>query len=523
MTILIFLGFPIAFLVFRQIIELLRNRDLLSSASLTFLASVFISFLISSEDKVQQLYGATGRNTGLLTLIGFLLVFLGLVHSVTGNFARDFSITFIILGLLSGIYGFFQFLDLDPANWVNPYSPVIGFLGNPNFQSSFIGMSFVFLLSFMLEKNLSISKKALALLVQILFLFNIYETKSQQGLIIVFLGTAWVLYNKIRNSKYKGLGQIYLALTGVGGFIGALGTLNIGPLRGFIYTDSVTYRGDYWRAGLKMFQEHPLFGVGLDAYGTWYTRARDLKATVRRGGNVVSSAAHNVYIDMASNGGIFLLLSYVVINFLVLIAIIKTVRMINSFDPFFVGVSAAWFAFQAQSLISINQIGLSVWGWALSGAIVGYSKFLSTKQLESHKPTKSPTRRNSSSINSKVSPKFVIQIFVGLLIGGALGLPPYIAETKYMTSIQSGDATKILSAAYLSPNTPRRMIQVASAFQENKIDDQALKIGLDEAAKYPDFLDGWKFLYQLPASSSETKAKALAEIRRLDPLNPEFK
>ena len=92
-----------------------------------------------------------------------------------------------------------------------------------------------------------------------------------------------------------------------------------------------------------------------------------------------------------------------------------------------------------------------------------------------------------------------------------------------MTSIQSGDATKIASAAYINPNTPRRMIQVASAFQENKVEDQALKIGLDEVARYPDFLDGWKFLYQLPASSSETKAKALSQIRRLDPLNPEFK
>lgn len=523
MASLIFLGFPIAFLVSRKIIESLRNRDLLSFSALTFVVSLLTSFLVSDEDKIQQLYGATGRNTGLLTLLGFLLIFLGLIHSVTENFSRDFSITFISLGLLSGIYGLFQFLDLDPANWVNPYSPVIGFLGNPNFQSSFLGINFVFLLGFILEKTLSAPKKILAIFVQILFLFNIYETKSQQGLIIVFLGTAWVLYIKIRNSKYKGLGRIYLALAGLGGSIGALGALNIGPLSRFIYTDSVTYRGDYWRAGFKMFQEHPLFGVGLDAYGTWYTRTRDLKATIRRGGNVVSSAAHNVYIDMASNGGIFLFVSYVVINLLVLIAIIKTVRTIKKFDPFFVGISAAWFAFQAQSIISINQIGLSVWGWALSGAIVGYSNFLSIQSQESHKPTKSSTGRNSSPVDSKVSPKFIIQIFAGLLIGGAVGLPPYIAETKFMTSIQSGDATKIASAAYINPNTPRRMIQVASAFQENKVEDQALKIGLDEVARYPDFLDGWKFLYQLPASSSETKAKALSQIRRLDPLNPEFK
>jgi hypothetical protein len=116
-----------------------------------------------------------------------------------------------------------------------------------------------------------------------------------------------------------------------------------------------------------------------------------------------------------------------------------------------------------------------------------------------------------------------MKVIAGLIIGGSVALPPFIAETKYMSLIQSGDATKILKSAYLEPNTPYRMIQVASAFQENNFQDQALKIGLDGSLKYPDFLDGWKFLYQSPASSTELKARALDEIRRLDPLNPEFK
>jgi tetratricopeptide (TPR) repeat protein len=36
-------------------------------------------------------------------------------------------------------------------------------------------------------------------------------------------------------------------------------------------------------------------------------------------------------------------------------------------------VFAAWLAYQAQSIVSIDNIGLAVWGWLLGGAVVGLS------------------------------------------------------------------------------------------------------------------------------------------------------
>ena len=44
----------------------------------------------------------------------------------------------------------------------------------------------------------------------------------------------------------------------------------------------------------------------------------------------------------------------------------------TEFDVIFATIVAAWVAYQAQSLISINQLGLGVWGWSLSGLIIGY-------------------------------------------------------------------------------------------------------------------------------------------------------
>ena len=34
---------------------------------------------------------------------------------------------------------------------------------------------------------------------------------------------------------------------------------------------------------------------------------------------------------------------------------------------------SVWVAFQLQSLISLDQLGLSIWGWVLGAAIIGLS------------------------------------------------------------------------------------------------------------------------------------------------------
>jgi O-antigen ligase len=88
------------------------------------------------------------------------------------------------------------------------------------------------------------------------------------------------------------------------------GFLQKGPLSTLLYQDSITYRGDYWRAGIRMISEHPLFGVGFDSFGDYYFRYRDLTSATRRGPLIYTNSAHNYFIDFAANGGLFYLLLY---------------------------------------------------------------------------------------------------------------------------------------------------------------------------------------------------------------------
>jgi tetratricopeptide (TPR) repeat protein len=42
------------------------------------------------------------------------------------------------------------------------------------------------------------------------------------------------------------------------------------------------------------------------------------------------------------------------------------------------GIFSAWIGFHAQSLVSIDNIGISIWGWVLGGSIIGLSISAST-------------------------------------------------------------------------------------------------------------------------------------------------
>jgi O-antigen ligase len=196
-------------------------------------------------------------------------------------------------------------------------------------------------------------------------------TKSEQGFFVLvasFVVLAYLRFVLPLKVQWK----VSYAFFSLIGFIAVLlGTLNKGFLAKYLYQESVTFRGDYWRAGQQMTIENPIFGVGLDGYGDWYRRARTLEATLRRGPDIFSSSAHNQLFDISSNGGLLLLGTYLVILGLVVRAIIRVLRRESAYNWKFTAVFVAWFTYQLQSLISVNQLGLGVWGWTLAGLLIG--------------------------------------------------------------------------------------------------------------------------------------------------------
>jgi O-antigen ligase len=482
-----------------------------------FMGWQLVVFVVSGGEKLQQLFGTTGRNTGLITYLAFSILFVVAMAASSTVFLSRFLLAALVVGIASLGYGVVQAFGGDPFDWVNPYSPVFGFLGNPNFQSSLLGILGAVVFTQLLSGSVKIQIKGAYLVYLLATVLVIKETDSQQGFLVLLIGST-VSLGVYVNQKSKALGYSYLGLAVVG-FVGVLlGTLNKGPLASLLYKDSVTYRGDYWRAGWKMTLENPIFGVGLDSYGDWYRRSRTIEATLRRGPDVTSNAAHNVFLDISSYGGFPLVLIYIALMALVAISAVKVIKRSQGFNAGFVGLVAGWVAFQAQSIISINQIGLALWGWVLSGLIIGYEINTRGGEVVVEKKT-----GKSSAKSVQTSASTSLAMFVGLIIGVLVGMPPYLASAKYKGALETSNPTVIQEAAYIWPVDSTRMIQVAMTLNDNKFEDQALQIALDAVERFPDNYSVWGTLSVMKKASEEQKAQALAQMKRLDPLNPTLK
>ncbi len=488
--------------------------------ALALIIDLFVVLLVSGTNTAQEFFGANGRATGFVAYISLCGLLVIAATVATRPILTRFCWTLIGAGGLSVAYGLVQDAGKDPIKWLNPYSPVLGFLGNPNFQSSFVALTAVLALALVgvLNRTFRITLSAYIAFA----LFVVWKTHSQQGFLVFVGGAAIVILIWISQSKFKVLKLPSLLMGAIGFVLITLGSLNNGPLAGLLYKDSVTYRGDYWRAGWNMAIGHPFFGVGLDSYGDWYRRGRTVEATLRRGPDITSNAAHNVLVDFAANGGFPLLFIYMMMMVLVVVSVMKLIKRMSGFDPIVVGLIAVWVSYHAQAIISLNQLGLAVWGWIISGLIIGFELNTRDSQIvEKENFTKGKSGRAIA--DAKVTTKTLIGMFTGLLVGLLIGLPPLIASTKFKSALETGNPQIVEQSAYIWPRDPIRMGQVAGILQQNKLGPQGLKVISDAVIKFPDEYGLWAILAGMPDATAEQKAQAQSQMKRLDPHNPNLK
>jgi tetratricopeptide (TPR) repeat protein len=124
-----------------------------------------------------------------------------------------------------------------------------------------------------------------------------------------------------------------------------------------------------------MFRNNPLFGIGIDRYGSYFKEYREVQYPLNYGFDITSTNAHNTPIQFFATGGLLVGLSYLILVLMIAYIGIKGVRNYKGRDRLVLGsFFAGWLAFQSQSLVSIDNIGISIWGWFLAGIIVALSK-----------------------------------------------------------------------------------------------------------------------------------------------------
>ena len=90
----------------------------------SFMVWQLVVFAVSGGEKLQQLFGTNGRNTGLITYLAFSILFVISMVASNPDYLKKFLFATLTVGVASLGYGVVQALGGDPFDWVNPYSPV---------------------------------------------------------------------------------------------------------------------------------------------------------------------------------------------------------------------------------------------------------------------------------------------------------------------------------------------------------------------------------------------------------------
>jgi O-antigen ligase len=501
-----------------------QNKVFFIAVSL-FITQMVLVMIFSDAPLNQQLFGTFGRNTGFIAYLS--LGFLSLVSLFAGSifFSEKLIYAMLATGGLTTIYGILQTTGNDPIKWTNPYNNLIGFLGNPNFSSSFLGISATGAVAILLRRKNSLLVRVSVLLFVIGALALIIRSNSQQGALVFAAGTFVVLSLFLIGTQFR-MKKVFLGsfftLGIIFGSAVVAGTLNQGPMGGLLYKLSVRQRGFYWNAAIEMMQSKPVFGVGLDSFGDWYFQLRSSNAALLSP-DAQSNAAHNIFLDMGATGGFPLFFLYLFIMIFTLFVSIKYLYRNPTFNWGFAGLFGCWIAYQAQAVISINQLGLGVWGWTMTGALIGieYKSRKNELPVDTKPPTLNQSKRNSG---KKSKEKISIQNVGFGVVAGIIALlailPFFTSDTTYRKSLDTRSAEQLVLAATKSPMDTNRTLQAANILVNSKLPVPAKELINKVLSENPRYYSAWKLLYEISEESSPDKLRAANKLRELNPKVP---
>jgi O-antigen ligase len=496
-----------------------------------FLAITLIFTLLSlvsalkTDVKYTAFFGENQRRNGFLTYLALIILMLSSAIFVKTQSIKRLNLMAFGTGLVLAIYGLMQISGVDFVKWNNPYNAIISTVGNPNFAAAVMAMMASIIFGPVLNKDFHRYYRVASLVLTLVLLYTIYLSDARQGLIAFAIGIGFYFVIWLYSIKNK-LRHLVLGAAIVTGVLSILGMLQIGPLTSFLYKSSVTIRGYYWRAGIEMVQNHPWFGVGFDRYGAFFKEYREVGYPLNYGFTITSTNAHNVPIQIFATSGVLAGLFYILILAFIGWRGFKGIKNREGTERLLVAsIFSAWLAYQAQSIISIDNIGISVWGWVLGGAVVGLSLERSSETGSSVTGPKIKNKAPQFNFKQTASSAVFVLIAIVLVIPSYQG-EKNMFETRMRFNPQAAEnkaplheyAVKTLNTSFLEPNYKMTAgsYLVASGFV-----DEGMKVLNEVATSDPRNLDALMYLAEFNQSLNKLNEAInyRLQIAKYDPWN----
>jgi O-antigen ligase len=363
-------------------------------------ASVFLSAIVNRQDFTSFILGGYQRNHGFALYFGLALLFLMISFGnyTPQNYLRKSLIPTL---LIATSYGVLQVADLDFFPWTNPFNSVTLTLGNPNFAGAFFGFMILCLFyEFTRSKEKSI--KIVIFVALLIALFLGYKTNSLQFYVVaVFSVTTFltVLFWK----KIDSLRFTKVASTLIVGSAVSLLTFSESARKFLVSEGNLLPRMDYWRTGLEIWKDHPLTGVSFGNFQKYAAMHRTPSQELRDGIFLIPDNAHNALINHLASGGVLAGVVWIIFSGYVFKVIFDLAKLLDIRDKRIelATLAGIWVGYTIQSLISTDQVVLTIIGYATAGYLVHMRV-----QLE----------KNLGATPKRTSPGMITQKIAGVLM-----------------------------------------------------------------------------------------------------------
>ena len=516
-----------------QILSLWKsaNKRVILLVSLAFVGALLISSAASQQEIFRTLVGVWGRNNGALAYLALLIIFLSLASMKSDDTSKFLIKALALLGILFAVYGWMQITDADVINWENPGNNIILTLGNSNFASALFALTAIATLTMFLQSNLQMWKRTALIVSFVIQTYLTYKSDSLQGLLALLAGSViliglWLAYANrtiLKRSAIVWWGTIFVI-----GVLGVSGLSGSGPLSNFLNPNlrSLQDRYYHWVAALNMIKDNLFFGVGIDSFGEYYRKYRTIEGVNFRDTPMPgTNNAHNTIMQIGATGGLVLLFAYLTLIFFTGHRAVIALR--KSDNKILVsGIFSIWIAFQIQSMVSIDQIGLVVWGWASAGCLVSLS-FIKPKE----KVSKKSSTETKHALATRPKHKFkLLLILIGFLpmvlliptLQNELDLRNQLTALVNSNNIESltSNGLEIIRIASNS-NHPELRLKAIEYLLRVGLYQDALTLVKKNTLDYPDSFESWDATAQIYEKLGQ-KSKAIryrTKSVELDPLN----
>lgn len=354
--------------------KMIMREKLLNNSAINMLLGIFI--IASLVSIINSQYLALSIRAFFTKILKFAALFLITTQIIT---TRKKLVRFVTIALAScvlilvdGVIQYF-FLHYDLLHGYKTFNYVTinpSFLGAPTasfpFPNDFAAWILIFIFpigAYLIFGKTGKSAKAMPVFIFIALFYFLVLTKVR-GAWFSFIGAMGFL----AFLKPKTTGIILLIILVLGAVLAYEELLPY-----VISMTSVNNRGTMWSTAWDIFSEHPIIGSGVNTFFNSFKMARQDQDRGKRG-----SYAHNCYLQMACDTGLFGLFSFLAFAGAVLYRGFSSLKNIK--DPFLysmtLGIGLGLVAFLIHSAVDTNlySLPLAALFWLSSGILLATVK-----------------------------------------------------------------------------------------------------------------------------------------------------